>query len=118
MPPYTLPTALPVNTSAGEAITAVAGGGFANATQLTARYNRVTTVATAADSVKLPPVVVGESVFVANDAAAALAVFPFLVTDGINAIAAGSAISIPAARPRCSAGPAPAASGSRSSAPK
>lgn len=77
-------------------LTAFAGGGQTNATALTARINRVTIVATAADSVKLPQAKAGMSVTVINAAAAnAMAVFPFL-GDVINALAANASISVAA----------------------
>jgi hypothetical protein len=44
--------------------TAFAGGGQASATQLDYGINTVTVVATAADSVKLPPAVLGATVFI------------------------------------------------------
>lgn len=43
-----------IRNSVTDAITATAGGGLANAVALDSAYNRVTTVATAGDSVKLP----------------------------------------------------------------
>lgn len=52
------------------AITAHAGGGQTAATQLNAGYNVVSTVVTAADSVKLPPSLPGLTVTVANTTAA------------------------------------------------
>jgi hypothetical protein len=57
-------------------ITAHAGGGQANATQLSANYNEVTVVASDGDSVKLLPAQVGLRQTVKNDGAANLAVFP------------------------------------------
>jgi hypothetical protein len=79
-----------------DAITAFAGGGQANAYQLKARSSRVTTVATAADSVKLPVAVPGMFAFVANNAAAnAMNVFPATGAQ-INALGANAAISIAA----------------------
>lgn len=85
-------------------ITAFAGGGQASATQLNSAYNRVTTVATAADSVKLPvcaaqnapngsAVGPGTQVWVMNTAANSLNVFP-ATGDAINALAANTAIAI------------------------
>lgn len=55
--------------STADSITAHAGGGQAGAVNLTAFINRVTTVATAADSVALPPSQPGMMVTVINDAA-------------------------------------------------
>lgn len=57
-------------------ITAFAGGGQTNATQLTATYNEVTVVASAGDSVKLLPAEEGLKQIVKNDSANNLAVFP------------------------------------------
>ena len=60
-----------------DAITAHAGGGQASATQLAVAQNRVTVVATAADSVKLPVAAGGLSIVVSNaHASNALAIFP------------------------------------------
>ena len=74
-------------------ITAFAGGGQASATQLSARLSRVTTVATAADSVKLPPAVPNRECVVINAAAAnAMNIFP-QSGEIINALAADAAIS-------------------------
>lgn len=61
--------------SAADTITATAGGGQANAFQLVAQVNRVTTVATPADSVKLPVSKVGRQITVINNAANSVAVF-------------------------------------------
>jgi hypothetical protein len=84
------------------AITAFAGGGQTNAYQLSNAYNRVTVVATAADSVKLSPLCntanVGLQVWVANaDASDALNAFP-PVGDAINLLSANTAISVPAVK--------------------
>ena len=78
------------------ALTAFAGGGQGSATALTAAINRVTTVATAADSVKLPAALAGASLVVINAAAAnAMAVFP-QTGEIINALAANASISVAA----------------------
>lgn len=81
-------------------ITAFAGGGQASATQLTAEFNRVTVVATAADSVKLPAAVVGAVVTVVNKAANSMDVYPTsgeqidgLGTNAPDACAAGAIIT-------------------------
>jgi hypothetical protein len=85
-------------------ITAFAGGGQASATQLNSAFNRVTTVATAADSVKLPTCAAqsnangntvgpGVQVWVMNTSANSLNVFP-ATGDAINALAANTAIAI------------------------
>ena len=75
-------------------ITAYAGGGAANATQLTAGVNVVSTCATTADSVKLPLVgSVGSCVVVRNGGAAPCAVFP--PTGGtVNGGSANAAFSV------------------------
>lgn len=60
-------------------ITAHAGGGQASAYQLTAEYSFVGTVATTADSVRLPQLtsnLIGTHILVANDGANSLNVFP------------------------------------------
>lgn len=83
-------------TSVLNGITAFAGGGQSSATALTANINRVTTVATAADSVKLPLAVAGACVIVINAAAAnAMAVFP-QTGDIINALSANTSLSVAA----------------------
>jgi hypothetical protein len=74
-------------------ITAFAGGGQSSAVQLVSDLNRVTTVGTAADSVKLPPAVPGAEVTVANAAAAnSMNIFP-QTGDAINALSANTAIA-------------------------
>lgn len=77
-------------------LTAHAGGGQASALQLTAGINRVTTVATAADSVKLPAAKAGAQIVVINaDAADSMNVFP-TSGDKINALAADAAFAMAA----------------------
>lgn len=73
-------------------LTAHAGGGQANATQLINGYNQVSTTVTAGDSVKLPPSAPGMSVDVRNAGAAAMQVFGS-GTDTINGVAFGTGIS-------------------------
>ena len=86
--------------SFAEGLTAHAGGGEASALVLTALLNRVTTVATIADSVKLPPTTnyisgsSSASVTVINAAANALQMFGN-GTDTINGVASGTGVSIP-----------------------
>jgi hypothetical protein len=63
--------------SAKTGITALAGGGVVNATQLSAYINEVTTVATTNDSVKLQPAVAGMEVTVVNSGANALRVYAY-----------------------------------------
>jgi len=79
--------------AASNAITALAGGGQ-TAPALTNAVNRVTTVATAADSVRLPPAVVGTYPIVVVNAAAANSMNIFPSTgDAINALSANTAIA-------------------------
>ena len=81
--------------SAVNGLTALAGGAQAG-TALTREINRVTTVATAADSVQLPAATAGRVVTVINAAAAnAMAVFP-QTGEVINALAANASISVAA----------------------
>lgn len=84
--------------SAANAITAFAGGGQQSATPLTAVINRVTTVATAADSVTLPLAVAGMSLQISNAAGAnSMNVFPN-TGDAINALAANAAFAVAAGK--------------------
>lgn len=77
-------------------LTAFAGGGQASALQLNYRKSRVTNVATAADSVKLPKAEPGMEMTVVNAAAAnAMNVFP-ATGESINALSANTALSIAA----------------------
>ena len=87
----------PPASSAAEAITALAGGGQVGATLLTGRYNRVTVVATAGDSVILCPWVRDIRILASNDSANALAVFPN-GTDQIGAGAASASITVAAGK--------------------
>lgn len=84
--------------STANAITAFATGGQTNAVLLTATVNRVTTVGTAADSVKLPAALAGSRVVVFNKAAAnSLNVFPSS-GDAINALSANAAYALAATK--------------------
>jgi len=76
-------------------ITAHAGGGQANAVPLTAAFNRVTTVATGGDSVRLPVARVGATVAVFNRGAASMNVFP-ATGQSINALSANTALAVAA----------------------
>lgn len=79
-------------------LTAFATGGQASATQLVAGVNRVTVVATAADSVKLPAAAAGLLVMVVNAAAVnAMNLFP-TSGDVINNLAVDVALLVPAGR--------------------
>lgn len=87
-----------VEHSATSGITAFATGGQASATQLTTDLNRVLTVATAADSVKLPDAVVGRAIFVKNaHATNSLNVFP-KTGESINALSANAAYALAATK--------------------
>lgn len=78
------------------AITAHVGGGQGSATALTTAINRVTTVATAGNSVKLPAAIAGESIVVINAAASnSMDCFP-ASGEVINALAANTALAIAA----------------------
>lgn len=80
-------------------ITAFAGGGQTNATALTSRINRVTTVATAADSVKLPATTGGLGLWciVINSGANSLQAFG-AGTDTINGVATATGVAIAAGK--------------------
>lgn len=78
---------------ATDAIAAAAGGGQTNATPLTSGVSRITTVATAADSVKLPASVAGMFVLVVNGHATnSMQVFG-AGTDTINDIATATGVA-------------------------
>lgn len=94
-------TELTYHTSVTTGIAAYAGGGQANATQLTSKYNVVSTVATIADSVKLPAAEAGKRVVVFNRAANSLDLFPATGdniegngVDAAQAVAGGSKIDL------------------------
>jgi len=81
------------STSFASAITAFAGGGQTSATQLNNCVNEVVTVASAADSVKLPRSYPGAEVVVINaHAANAIQVFG-TSPDTINGVATGTGVS-------------------------
>lgn len=77
--------------SAATSLTAHAGGGQASALQLAAFINNVTTVATAADSVKLPASAVGMEITVTNSGANTMQVYG-LGTDTVNGITATTGV--------------------------
>lgn len=81
--------------SSQDGITAHAGGGQTNATQLTAVINRVTVAVSGADSVKLPAFQVGLEITIENDAANAVQVFSREVAT-INGSPAATGVSQPA----------------------
>jgi len=74
-------------------LTAFAGGGQGSATPLTAMINRVTVVATANDSVKMPVCVPGLVINVANASANSMNLFPN-TGDQINALGINAAFAI------------------------
>ena len=78
--------------SAVDGLTAAAGGGQVAALALTSEMNRLSTVATVGDSVKLPPSVAGLTVLIENAGSNACQVYGFGV-DTINAVAAGTGVS-------------------------
>ena len=78
--------------TAANALTAFSTGGQASATLLTADVNNVTTVAAAADSVKLPASAPGLKIVVINSGANPMQVFGN-GTDTINGVAFGTGIS-------------------------
>lgn len=77
---------------ANATLTAFAGGGQASATLMGYGANNVTVVATAADSVKLPPAIAGKVVFVRNATATSMQVFGG-GTSTINAAATGTGVA-------------------------
>lgn len=81
--------------SSTNGITAFATGGQGSAVLLTTQINRVTTVATAADSVKLPVSVAGMNITLINAAANSLNLFPN-TGEVINALAANAAFAVAA----------------------
>lgn len=74
-------------------LAAFAGGGQGSATALTGNVNRVTVCATAGDSAKLPPAVVGRRVSLYNAGAASCNVFP-QTGESINSGAANAAFAV------------------------
>lgn len=78
--------------STEDAITAHAGGGKASARALTCRFNNITVVATAADSVLLPPGLVGLEITIVNSGANSMQVFG-AGTDTINGVATGTGVA-------------------------
>lgn len=85
-------------TSGADGITAFPTGGQAGAVPLMATINRVSTVGSANDSVRLPAAVAGLQVVVSNaTAATSMNVFP-AGTDAINALAPSAAFAIAGAK--------------------
>jgi len=94
----TVSTASLLVTTSTNSITAFSGGGQASATQLAAGINRITTVAAAGDSVKLPVAVVGQLLVVSNSAATnSMNLFP--ATSGfINNLAVNTQLAVAAGK--------------------
>lgn len=81
------------NVLTDQAVTAFAGGGQANATQLDYGFSNVNVIATNADSVKLPPAIAGSWCVITNsDAAQSLQVFGG-GTSTINGVATGTGVA-------------------------
>jgi len=78
-------------------LTAFAGGGQASGTALTAYINRVSTVATAGDSVKLPVATAGGDVIAINATANSMNVFP-ATGEYINALSVNTALAVAAGK--------------------
>jgi hypothetical protein len=74
-------------------LTALAGGGQSGATLLSASISRVSTVATAADSVQLPNAYAGREHHVINAGANSMNVFP-QTGETINALSANAAFAV------------------------
>jgi len=85
------PTGL-IAESFADNLTAFAGGGQSGALALTSEINRVTTVATAGDSIKLPVSVAGEQIMVINSGANPIQVFG-ASGETINGVASATGIS-------------------------
>lgn len=86
--------------SATDGITATVSGTQATSLLLVSKANRVTTVTTAGDSVRLPPALAGASMTISNASANALGVFPSSAAQGgvsggdkINALAQNAVFS-------------------------
>ncbi len=75
---------IPSTVTSEEGIVAFAGGGQASATQLTAQVNRVDTVVTAGDSVRLPTAIKNMEVLVQNFGADTMDVFPSIGDNFLN----------------------------------
>lgn len=78
--------------SAADALTAHAGGGQGSALALTKEINRITTVATAGDSVSLPASVAGLDVMIINSGANPMQVYG-AGTDTINDVATATGVT-------------------------
>jgi hypothetical protein len=87
----------PIYRSNSTGLTALAGGGQTGATLLTGSICRVSTVATAADSVILPNAFAGREHHVINAGANSMNVFP-AVGETINALSANTAFAVAAGK--------------------
>jgi len=88
-----------MSTSSGyiaSGLTAAAGGGIANALQISAAqsFSQVSVVANAGDSLKLPACAPGTTFFIRNDGANSLNLFPPTAAGQINAAGAGNALAV------------------------
>jgi len=98
-------TFAPAATNTDTGITALAGGGQTGATQLTAQFNKVSTVASGNDSVMLPAVTatpnklgaIGSQIIVRNAGANSLQVFGS-GTDTINDVATATGVAVGAGK--------------------
>jgi hypothetical protein len=79
--------------SAADSLTAHADGGQSTGTPIAAVISRFTVVATAGDSVLLPPALPGIVLYIVNAAAASMDVFP-LTGESINALAPDAAFAV------------------------
>jgi hypothetical protein len=89
---YSIGLAALGSSSFTDSITAHAGGGQGSATALTTKFNRVTTVATAGDSVALPASAGGLEITVINAASNSMQVFG-AGTDTINGVATATGVN-------------------------
>ena len=80
--------------SSTNAITATPSGTQANSFAVTTAINRITVVATAGDSVRLPLAAPGMQIIVSNAGGAAMTVWPG-VGDAVNSLSANAAYSLP-----------------------
>src|SRR6266568_1552880 len=85
-------TAIPL-VGASDGLTAHAGGGQASALALVTGMNVVSTVATAGDSVRLPPAKPGMAITVKNSSGTSMNVFP-ATGEAINALGANAAYAV------------------------
>lgn len=85
--------------SAVSGITASATSNQAGATPLTRTINRITTVASAGDSVRLPAALPGAMILVKNTTATSMDVFP-ATGENINALADNAAFAVGATTSR------------------